>query len=252
MQTLQGSQTQVMTTVPINIGGMTLALPVMNNLAGGGAVQLIQAADGSFTVANSNQLVTTTAAAVSGAATGSSGGTITTVAGCDGALSDGTQLSSVAGSDGGAERDSQNQPSEQDSQMSQANGLQGQSDPPGTIQQVIVGQMGNQVLQQIQIQPQNQIQGQPHQIQTFQLGPGGTLQPIQAFQNQQVASCSLLLSPNCCHKVGSTESSRMSLYAIALRFPFTENKGPNPNHEKHPQTIIPPPNFTVGTMHSGR
>ncbi|XP_036809147.1 transcription factor Sp4 isoform X3 [Oncorhynchus mykiss] len=188
MQTLQGSQTQVMTTVPINIGGMTLALPVMNNLAGGGAVQLIQAADGSFTVANSNQLVTTTAA-VSGAATGSSGGTITTVAGCDGALSDGTQLSSVAGSDGGAERDSQNQPSEQDSQnsqMSQANGLQGQSDPPGTIQQVIVGQMGNQVLQQIQIQPQNQIQGQPHQIQTFQLGPGGTLQPIQAFQNQQV------------------------------------------------------------------
>ncbi|XP_038822557.1 transcription factor Sp4-like isoform X3 [Salvelinus namaycush] len=189
MQTLQGSQTQVMTTVPINIGGMTLALPVMNNLAGGGAVQLIQAADGSFTVANSNQLVTTTAAAVSGAATGSSGGTITTVAGCDGALSDGTQLSSVAGSDGGAERDSQNQPSEQDSQnsqMSQANGLQGQSDPPGTIQQVIVGQMGNQVLQQIQIQPQNQIQGQPHQIQTFQLGPGGTLQPIQAFQNQQI------------------------------------------------------------------
>ncbi|CDQ80827.1 unnamed protein product [Oncorhynchus mykiss] len=159
MQTLQGSQTQVMTTVPINIGGMTLALPVMNNLAGGGAVQLIQAADGSFTVANSNQLVTTTAA-VSGAATGSSGGTITTVAGCDGALSDGTQLSSVAGSDGGAERDSQNQPSEQDSQnsqMSQANGLQGQSDPPGTIQQVIVGQMGNQVLQQIQIQPQNQV-----------------------------------------------------------------------------------------------
>nr|XP_046182828.1 transcription factor Sp4-like [Oncorhynchus gorbuscha] len=185
MQTLQGSQTQVMTTVPINIGGMTLALPVMNNLAGGGAVQLIQAADGSFTVANSNQLVTTTAA-VSGAATGSSGGTITTVAGCDGALSDGTQLSSVVGSDGGAERDSQNQPSEQNSQMSQANGLQGQSDPPGTIQQVIVGQMGNQVLQQIQIQPQNQIQGQPHQIQTFQLGPGGTLQPIQAFQNQQV------------------------------------------------------------------
>ncbi|XP_029502077.1 transcription factor Sp4 [Oncorhynchus nerka] len=185
MQTLQGSQTQVMTTVPINIGGMTLALPVMNNLAGGGAVQLIQAADGSFTVANSNQLVTTTAA-VSGAATGSSGGTITTVAGCDGALSDGTQLSSVAGSDGGVERDSQNQPGEQNSQMSQANGLQGQSDPPGTIQQVIVGQMGNQVLQQIQIQPQNQIQGQPHQIQTFQLGPGGTLQPIQAFQNQQV------------------------------------------------------------------
>lgn len=119
MQTLQGSQTQVMTTVPINIGGMTLALPVMNNLAGSGAVQLVQSADGSFTVANGNQLVTTTAAAVSGAVTvtGSSGGTITTVAGGDGASTDGTQLSSVAGSDGGTERDTQNQPSDQDSQM---------------------------------------------------------------------------------------------------------------------------------------
>ncbi|XP_045078066.1 transcription factor Sp4-like isoform X1 [Coregonus clupeaformis] len=208
MQTLQGSQTQVMTTVPINIGGMTLALPVMNNLAGSGAVQLIQSADGSFTIANGNQLVTTTAAAVSGAVTvtGSSGGTITTVTGGDGVSSDGTQLSSVAGSDGGAERDAQNQPSDQDSQMvqSQANGLQGQSDPPGTIQQVIVGQMGNQVLQQIQIQPhqftqaqiqpQNQFQSQ--QIQTFQLGPGGTLQPIQAFQNQQVLIRTPTLSPS--------------------------------------------------------
>ncbi|XP_055749424.1 transcription factor Sp4-like [Salvelinus fontinalis] len=208
MQTLQGSQTQVMTTVPINIGGMTLALPVMNNLAGSGAVQLVQSADGSFTIANGNQLVTTTAAAVSGAVTvtGSSCGTITTVAGGDGASTDGTQLSSVAGSDGGTARDTQNQPSDQDSQMvqSQANGLQSQSDPPGTIQQVIVGQMGNQLLQQIQIQPQqitqaqiqpqNQFQGQ--QIQTFQLGPGGTLQPIQAFQNQQVLIRTPTLSPS--------------------------------------------------------
>ena len=32
-------------------------------------------------------------------------------------------------------------------------------------------------------------------------------------------------SPNCCHKDGSTESSRMSLYAVALRFPFTELRG---------------------------
>ena len=60
-------------------------------------------------------------------------------------------------------------------------------------------------------------------------------------------------SPNCCHKVGSTESSRMSLYAVALRFLFTGTKGPRPNHKKLPQTIIsPPPNFTVGTMHSGQ
>ncbi|CAG5891360.1 unnamed protein product [Menidia menidia] len=46
LQTLQGSQTPVMTTVPINLGGMTLALPVINNVGGGGAVQLIQSADG--------------------------------------------------------------------------------------------------------------------------------------------------------------------------------------------------------------
>ena len=36
------------------------------------------------------------------------------------------------------------------------------------------------------------------------------------------------LSPTCCHKVGSTESSWMSLYAVALRFPFTGTKGPKP------------------------
>ena len=60
-------------------------------------------------------------------------------------------------------------------------------------------------------------------------------------------------SPNCYHKFGSTESSRMSLYAVVLRFPFTGTKGPIPNHEKYSQTIIPPPpNFTVGTMHWGR
>ena len=31
-------------------------------------------------------------------------------------------------------------------------------------------------------------------------------------------------SPNCCHNVGSTESSRMSLYAVALTFPFHEGQ----------------------------
>ena len=39
---------------------------------------------------------------------------------------------------------------------------------------------------------------------------------------------------------------RMSLYVVALRFPFTGTKGPNPNHEKQPLTIIPPPpNFAL-------
>jgi hypothetical protein len=34
--------------------------------------------------------------------------------------------------------------------------------------------------------------------------------------------------PNCCHKVESTDSSRMSLYTVELRFPFTGTKGPEP------------------------
>ena len=57
---------------------------------------------------------------------------------------------------------------------------------------------------------------------------------------------------NCFYKDGSTESSRMLFYAVSLRFPFTGTKGAR-TMEKQPQTIIPPPpNFIVGTMHSGR
>ncbi len=197
LQTLQGSQTPVMTTVPINLGGMTLALPVINNVGGGGAVQLIQSADGTFSVANGNQLVTT---AVSGAtpATTSTG---STVAEGD-SVSDGTQMVS-AGSEGGP-ADTQVQSSEADSQsQNQANGLQNQTDTAGTIQQVIVGQVGHQLVQQIQLQPQAQSQGQaqgqqqPQHIQTLQLAPGQTLQPIQAFQNPaQVLIRTPTLSPS--------------------------------------------------------
>jgi hypothetical protein len=32
-------------------------------------------------------------------------------------------------------------------------------------------------------------------------------------------------------------SYRMSLYAVALKFPFTGTKGPIPNHDKQPQAI---------------
>uniref|UniRef100_A0A4W6EUH1 Sp4 transcription factor n=1 Tax=Lates calcarifer TaxID=8187 RepID=A0A4W6EUH1_LATCA len=185
LQTLPSSQTPVMTTVPINLGGMTLALPVINNVGGGGAVQLIQSADGTFSVANGNQLVTT---AVSGAAPpAASTGSTTAVAEGD-SVSDGAQVVS-AGSEGGP-ADTQVQSSEADSQsQNQANGLQNQTDTAGTIQQVIVGQVGHQLVQQIQLQPQAQSQGQaqgqqqPQHIQTLQLAPGQTLQPIQAFQN---------------------------------------------------------------------
>lgn len=195
LQTLQGSQTPVMTTVPINLGGMTLALPVINNVGGGGAVQLIQSADGTFSVANGNQLVTT---AVSGAAhaTASTGSTV--VAEGD-SMSDVTQVVSAGSEVGPAEVQS----SEADTQsQNQANGLQNQTDTAGTIQQVIVGQVGHQLVQQIQLQPQaqSQAQGQQHQpqhIQTLQLAPGQTLQPIQAFQNPaQVLIRTPTLSPS--------------------------------------------------------
>ena len=42
----------------------------------------------------------------------------------------------------------------------------------------------------------------------------------------------------CCHKVGSTESSRMSLFAVVLIFTFTGTKGLSPNHEKSNQIIF--------------
>ncbi|XP_056273626.1 transcription factor Sp4 isoform X2 [Pseudoliparis swirei] len=185
LQTLQGSQTPVMTTVPINLGGMTLALPVINNVGGGGALQLIQSADGTFSVANGNQLMTTT---VSGSTTCS-----TVVAEGDG-VSDATHVVSVGSESGPA--DTQVQCGEADSQsQNQANGLQNQIDTAGTIQQVIVGQMGHQFVQQIQLQTQSQVQ--PQHIQTLQLAPGQTLQPIQAFQNSaQVLIRTPTMSPS--------------------------------------------------------
>ncbi|XP_065804121.1 transcription factor Sp4 isoform X2 [Labrus bergylta] len=194
LQTLQGSQTPVMTTLPINLGGMTLALPVINNVGGGGAVQLIQSADGTFSVANGNQLMTT---AVHSTAPASSAGSTVAVAEGDG-VSDGTQVVSASSEVGSA--DNQVQSSEADSQsQNQPNGLQNQADSAGTIQQVIVGQVGHQLVQQIQLQPQGQGQGQqqPQHIQTLQLAPGQTLQPIQAFQNPaQVLIRTPTLSPS--------------------------------------------------------
>uniref|UniRef100_A0A3Q4H4Z3 Sp4 transcription factor n=1 Tax=Neolamprologus brichardi TaxID=32507 RepID=A0A3Q4H4Z3_NEOBR len=115
---------------------------------------------------------------------------------------DGAQVVS-AGSEGGS-ADAQVQSSEADSQsQNQTNGLQNQTDTPGAIQQVIVGQVGHQLVQQIQLQPQAQSQGQaqgqqqPQHIQTLQLAPGQTLQPIQAFPNSaQVLIRTPTLSPS--------------------------------------------------------
>uniref|UniRef100_A0A3Q3DWZ3 Sp4 transcription factor n=1 Tax=Hippocampus comes TaxID=109280 RepID=A0A3Q3DWZ3_HIPCM len=101
-----------------------------------------------------------------------------------------------------AATENQAQSTEADSQsQNQANGVQSQADASGTIQQVIVGQVGHQLVQQIQLQPQapsqNQGQQQQQHIQTLQLAPGQTLQPIQAFQNPaQVLIRTPTLSPS--------------------------------------------------------
>ena len=53
--------------------------------------------------------------------------------------------------------------------------------------------------------------------------------------------------------VGSMKLSKISWYAEAFRVPFTGTKGPSPAPEEQPHTIIPPPpNFTLGTMQSGK
>jgi hypothetical protein len=59
-------------------------------------------------------------------------------------------------------------------------------------------------------------------------------------------------SPSCCHKFGSTESSRMSLYTVVFRFPFTGTKGPSPNHEKQPDHYSSSTKLYSCAMHSGR
>uniref|UniRef100_A0A674DXE6 Signal transducing adaptor molecule (SH3 domain and ITAM motif) 2 n=1 Tax=Salmo trutta TaxID=8032 RepID=A0A674DXE6_SALTR len=44
--------------------------------------------------------------------------------------------------------------------------------------------------------------------------------------------------PKLLPQVGSTESSRMALYAVTLRFPFTGTKGPSPNQENSPRPFF--------------
>lgn len=175
LQTIQGTQAPMVTTLPINLGGMTLALPVINNMAGGGgSVQLVQTSDGS--ISNGSQLITTTVTSSAESAC------TTTASGADSIVvtsTDGTTISTVS-----AEGQKDSQSGESDAQnMAQSNGLQPVSDQAGQIQQFQI--VGHPVLQQIQIQqPQQQVvQG------SIQLQPGQTLQPVQqnlqlqAFQN---------------------------------------------------------------------
>ncbi|KAJ8288108.1 hypothetical protein COCON_G00007670 [Conger conger] len=199
LQTISGAQTQVVTTLPINIGGVTLALPVINNVAaGGGSVQLVQPTDGG--VSNGNQLVSTpicTAGSTVAESPVTSTCAATTVSDSLVVTShEGGQFSTAPStSDGAAEGESQSVlSSDSESQSSnqvQTNGVQSVQEHQGQIQHVQI--VGQPVLQQIQIHPAQQqlLQGLPQQA--IQLQPGQTVQalqqqPLQNVQLQAVQS----------------------------------------------------------------
>ncbi|KAL6460469.1 hypothetical protein MHYP_G00304350 [Metynnis hypsauchen] len=186
VQTIQGAQAPVVTTLPINIGGVTLALPVINNVAaGGGSVQLVQTSD-----ANGNQLIATpVTSTVGGAETTVVATSTTTAGGADCIATSTADATATAASESGAECQKDGQSA--DSQgMAQSNGLQQAQEQPAQVQQFQI--VGPPVLQHIQIQqPQQQQQQQQQQLVqgSIQLQPGQTLQPVQqniqlqAFQN---------------------------------------------------------------------
>ncbi|XP_051519412.1 transcription factor Sp4-like [Myxocyprinus asiaticus] len=177
LQTIQGTQAPMVTTLPINLGGVTLALPVINNVAGsGGSVQLVQSSDGS--ILNGNQVITSTIASTAESCTTTSSGTDSIVV----SSTDGTTLTTATVvSTGSTEAQKDGETDIQN--VSQSNGLQLASEQTGQIQQFQI--VGHPVFQQIQIQsPQQQVvQG------SIQIQPGQTLQPVQqnlqlqAFQN---------------------------------------------------------------------
>uniref|UniRef100_A0A8C5Q4A4 Sp4 transcription factor n=1 Tax=Leptobrachium leishanense TaxID=445787 RepID=A0A8C5Q4A4_9ANUR len=198
LQTIPGGSTQVVTTLPINIGGVTLALPVINSVsAGGGSAQLVQSTDGG--VSNGNQMVSTpiTTSSVStmpeSPSSSSSSSTCTstvstTLTSSDTLVStaDSGQFANTASGERATE-ESQATVTDSEAQNSgqlQANGLQSISDQSNALQQVQI--VGQPVLQQIQIQqPQQQIiQAIPHQ--SFQLQSGQTIQTLQQQQLQNV------------------------------------------------------------------
>ncbi|XP_073533884.1 transcription factor Sp4 isoform X2 [Phyllobates terribilis] len=197
LQTIPGAQ-QVVTTLPINIGGVTLALPVINSVAAGGSpAQIVQPTDGGVT--NGNQLVSTpiTTSSVSTMPESPSSSTSstctttvsTTLTSSDTLVSsaDAGQFTSTAASSERATEESPSSVTEAESQSGtqlQANGLQNVSEQSNSLQQVQI--VGQPVLQQIQIQqPQQQIiQAIPQQ--SFQLQSGQTIQTLQQQQLQNV------------------------------------------------------------------
>lgn len=203
LQTLPGTQAQVVTTLPINIGGVTLALPVINNVtAGGGTGQVGQPTTTTDSgTSNGNQLAstpttTTTASASTMPESPSSSTTCTTTASTSLTSSDtlvssadtGQYASTSASSSERTIEESQTpaaaESEAQSSSQLQPNGIQNAQDQSNSLQQVQI--VGQPILQQIQIQqPQQQIiQAIPPQ--SFQLQSGQTIQTIQQQPLQNV------------------------------------------------------------------
>lgn len=204
LQTIPGTQAQVVTTLPINIGGVTLALPVINNVAaGGGSGQVGQSTESG--VSNGNQLASTPVTSASGSTmpeSPSSSSTSTTTASTSLTSSDtlvssaetGQYTTSTAGSSSEqTTEEPQTTATDSEAQSSsqlQSNGLQNVQDQSGSLQQVQI--VGQPILQQIQIQqPQQQII-QAISPQSFQLQSGQTIQTIQQqpLQNVQLQTVS--------------------------------------------------------------
>ncbi|KAG8443038.1 hypothetical protein GDO86_011742 [Hymenochirus boettgeri] len=197
LQTIPGTPAQVVTTLPINIGGVTLALPVINSVpAGGGSAQIVQPTDGG--VSNGNQLVSTpiTTSSVSTMPESPSSSssptcttTISTTLTSSDTLVSSAETSQYTSTSANVERTAEESPAsvtetEAQSSQLQANGLQNVPEQSNSLQQVQI--VGQPVLQQIQIQqPQQQIiQAIPQQ--SFQLQSGQTIQTLQQQQLQNV------------------------------------------------------------------
>ncbi|XP_029115623.1 transcription factor Sp4-like isoform X3 [Scleropages formosus] len=193
LQTLPGAQAQVVTTLPINIGGVTLALPVINSVpTGGGPVQLVQPTDGGMS--NGSQLVATPLSTSVSATTESAGNSTCSAAAArsDCSAEGGLLNTTPSAAESAVEQEAQDQQASdceaQSSSQVQTNGIAPAQDHAGQLQQVQI--VGQPVLQQIQIhQPQQHlIQGLPQQA--IQLQPGQTIQaqPLQNVQLQAVQS----------------------------------------------------------------
>ncbi|XP_026533828.1 transcription factor Sp4 [Notechis scutatus] len=192
---IAGTQAQVVTSLPINIGGVTLALPVINVAAGTSSGQVVQSTDSGLS--NGNQLLSTPVATTSvSAMPESSTSTCTTTASTSltstetlVAPGETGQYASTANSSETNTEETQTTTSETEAQSSsqlQSNGLQNMQDQSNSLQQVQI--VGQPILQQIQIQqPQQQII-QAISPQSFQLQSGQTIQAIQqqSLQNVQL------------------------------------------------------------------